>query len=73
MLLEVKRYVADHPGCSVPELCKYFSTSVDVIKPILARLEQKSGRLLLQSGCGGCDVSCAACPLKQLRAPIDSD
>ena len=73
MLLEVKRYLADHPGCSVPELCQHFSTTVDVIKPILTRLGEKAGYTLLKPGCGGCSVSCATCPLKQLHATPDSD
>ncbi len=71
MLLELKQYLVDHPGCSVPELCRQFTTSAEVIRPMLTRLELSSGQRLLQTPCSSCESACKACPLKQLRSAAD--
>jgi len=67
MLLALKSYLAAHPSCSVDELSREFATPATVVKQMLARLEQRTGQRVLQEACGGCQLSCSSCPLRQLK------
>ena len=65
MLLELKRYLQQRPGCTVSELCSYLGTNAAVVQSMLDRLNvTRRERALAPSGCGDVAGGCGACPLK---------
>jgi hypothetical protein len=65
MLLDLKHYLQQRPGCTLDELCQQFSTSESVVQSMLERLKvSPTRRGLLQSGCDDGVAGCSACPLK---------
>ena len=65
MLLELKRYLQQRPGCTVGELCQQLGTNEAVVQSMLDRLNvSPRQRVLQQRGCGDTAGGCGACPLK---------
>ena len=65
MLLDLKRYLQQRPGCTVDELCQQLGTNEAVVQSMLDRLNvSPRQRVLQQRGCGDALGGCGSCPLK---------